>query len=172
MLTRSHTGKVKLVCLLALALSLLFAVPALAGPPVIETGEEVLDYLPPQFQVCPGIEVWDHEVYSYRQTAFFDNQGTLLRIRLHLVGTDHFYNPENPGVVLAGSYSASADIDLQTGELINGAGTPVHITVPGYGTVMLRAGFWSRWPDSQFGGKNSIEDPDDLAAFCSLLAGE
>ena len=88
-----------------------------------------------------------------------------------LVGTDTYHNPENPGVELSGHFSATTEVDLQTGEYINASGIPVHITVPGYGTVLVRAGLSSRYPNSHFAGKDSFDDPKDIAAFCSLLAG-
>ena len=83
-----------------------------------------------------------------------------------------FYNPDNPGVVLSGKFSATAEVDLQTGEFVNGRGLPVHITIPGYGTALVRAGFWSHYPHGHLAGKDSFEDPEDLAAFCSYLSGD
>jgi len=92
-------------------------------------------------------------------------------VKIHFVGADNFYNPLNPDGVLSGSFSATAEVDLQTGEYINTRSLPVHITIPGYGTALVRAGFWSRYPDTHLAGKDSFEDPDDLAAFCAYLAG-
>ena len=86
-------------------------------------------------------------------------------------GEDNFYNPRNPDVVLSGKFTVTIEIDPLTG-VIQARGVPVHITVPGYGAVMLRAGLWtSYYPDMHFAGKNSFTDPKDVAAFCSLLAG-
>ena len=172
MLTSYRTWKVKSALLLALVLTLLVAVPAFAAPPIIESGEYDYHHMSPAFQVCPGIEVWDHEVGTFHQTTYFDNQGNVRSVKAHFAGIDHFYNPENPGVVLSGRYSGSVDIDLATGDFINGRGAPVHIVVPGYGTVLIRAGFWSRYPQVQVAGVDSAEDPEGVAAFCSLLAGD
>jgi hypothetical protein len=157
---------------LALVFALLVAVPAFAAPPVIETGSFDDDYMPPDYQVCPGIEVWDHEVLTFRQTTYFDKEGNVESIKIHFVGTDTYHNPANPGVELSGHFSATTEVDLQTGEFINLSGIPVHITVPGHGTVLVRAGLWSRYPNSHFAGKDSFEDPEDIAVFCSLLAGD
>ena len=169
--------KVRPALALALAFSLLvavpaFAVPASAAPPLIETGEYDYHHMSPAFQVCPGIEVWDHEVGIYRQTTYFDKAGNVTGIKIHFSGMDHFYNPENPDVALSGRYSGSVDIDLETGEYIHGRGLPVHIVVPGYGTVLVRAGLWARYPDVHLAGVDSTEDPEGVAAFCALLAGE
>ena len=127
--------------------------------------------MPPYAQVCPGIEVWDHEVLTYRQTAYFDNEGNLKSVKIHFLGMDNYYNPENPGVVLSGSFSLTTEIDLQTGEFINTRGAG-QVTIPGYGTAMVLAGLWSQYPDGHVAGKYSLEDPDDIAAFCSYLAGD
>ena len=72
-----RTFKVKPALLLALAFSLLLAVPASADPPLIETGTWEDVYMPFDPQVCPGIEVWDHEVLTYRQTTYFDNESNV-----------------------------------------------------------------------------------------------
>jgi hypothetical protein len=172
MLTSYRSWKAKSALLLALALAFLATVSVSAAPPIIETGTFEDNYMPFDPPLCPGIEVWDHEVATYRQTVFLDNEGNVKSVRLHFVGTDTFYNPENPGVELSGQFSATAEVDLQTGELVNARGLPVHITIPGYGTALVRAGFWSRYPNGHLGGKDSFEDPDDIAAFCSYLAGD
>jgi hypothetical protein len=169
---RSHrTWKVKPALLLAVALTLLVVVPVSAAPPDIYDGTWEDNYMPDNWQVCPGIEVWDDEVATYRQTTYFDNQGNVKRIKIHFLGTDNFYNPENPDVVLIGGSSLIAEVDLQTGELINvrGAG---YITIPGHGRALVNAGLWSHYPDGHVAGKYFLEDPDDIAAFCSYLGGE
>jgi hypothetical protein len=172
MFASHRTGHVKPALLLALALALLLAVPVSADGPVVYTGTWEDDYIPEAYQVCPGMELRDHEVLTYRETHYFDNEGNLTSIKIHFLGTDNWYNPQNPGVELSGSFSATTEVDLQTGEYINAHGLPVHITIPGYGTALVRAGFWSRYPNSHLAGKDSFEDPDDIAAFCSYLAGD
>ena len=159
------------VLFLVLLLVLLAAVPVYAAAPVIEIGTFDGHYMPPDYQLCPGLEVWDHEVLTFRQTTYFDKEGNVASIKIHFVGTDTYYNPDKPGVELSGHFSATTEVDLQTGEFIHASGIPVHITVPGYGTVLVRAGLWSRYPNSHFAGKDSFDDPKDIAAFCSLLAG-
>jgi hypothetical protein len=157
---------------LGLVLALLVALPVAAAPPVVETG--TYDHIWNPFGefrdgICPGIEVLDHEVGAYRTTSFYDNEGNLLRVQTKYVGTDNLYNPANPGVVLSGHYAASTEYDARTGE-VTGQGVPIHVTVPGYGTVMLRAGRWSPWPDHT-AGKDSYASSTDLEQLCSCLAG-
>jgi len=159
------------VLFLVLLLVLLAAVPVYAAPPVVETGAMYMDYVAFDPSLCPGVEIRDHEVLTFRQTTYFDKKGNVASIKIHFVGTDTYYNPANPGVELSGHFSATTEVDLQTGEFIHASGIPVHITVPGYGTVLVRAGLWSRYPNSHFAGKDSFDDPKDIAAFCSLLAG-
>jgi hypothetical protein len=158
---------------LALAFALLVAVPVSAAPPVIVTGTFEVDY-PVELDPwpCPGIEIWDHEVGTYRLTSYFDNEGNLLRIQAHYLGVDNFYNPANPDIVLSGHFSGTGEIDPNTEELMLIRGAPYHITVPGYGTVLVRAGRWLQYPNGQVAGKNSLLDPKDVAQFCSLLAGD
>jgi len=161
----------RLIILVAIILVALAPVSvASATPPVIENGIFDDDYKI-EFQPCPGIEVWDHEVLTYRQTAYFDDQGNVTRVKIHFIGTDTFHTPQNPGVELSGHFTATTEIDLQTGEFIHASGVPIKITVPGYGAVLVREGFWKRYPNDHQGGKDSFADPDDLAVFCSLLAG-
>ena len=156
-----------LVLLVLLALTPTGA--ASAAAPVVVTDSVDVDE-PTAFQPCPGIEVRDHEVFTVRVTYYFDNDGNMLRFKYHAIGTDNFYNQQNPGVVLSGSFTHNGEIDLRTGES-KSTGIPIHITVPGYGTVLVLAGHWSVFPDDHLAGKDSFEDPEDIAVFCSLLAG-
>ncbi len=164
--------KPSLVLTLVLVLMLLLAGPVFADPPVVFTGTSDLDTPSPYIQPCPGIEVWDHEVLTYRQTVYFDNEGNVESIKLHFIGTDTFHNPANPGVELTGKFSATAEVDLETGEYINVRGLLGHINIPGYGGVLMRAGFWSRYPDSHDAGLDTLENPKDVEAFCSYLSGQ
>jgi hypothetical protein len=155
--------------LLATALVLLLAVPVSATPPVVQTGSGDIDYVAFDSEPCPGIVIRDHEVYTYTITSFFDNQGNLVRTQIHAIGTDNLYNPLNPDVVLSGHFVHNFLIDERTGEQTD-FGVPYHITVPGYGTVLVEAGRW--FPDGRSVGKHSFGDPKDLEQFCSLLAGD
>jgi hypothetical protein len=172
MFASHHRWHAKSALLVGLVLALLVTAPVFADPPVISTGPWELDYeQPPDYQVCPGINLWDHEVLTWRQTVYLDKAGNVTSIKIHFLGTDTFHNPANPGVELSGSFSATAEVDLQTGEYINMRGLPVKITIPGHGAALVRAGFWSRYPNAHEAGKDSFNDVGDLAAFCSYLAG-
>jgi hypothetical protein len=142
-----------------------------AAPPVIENGTWESDG-PLYIQPCPGFVLWDHEVGTYHLTSYFDNQGNLTAAKVHFQATDNFYNPDNPGVVLSGLFNVTAEVDLQTGDLINMSGLDVHITIPGYGRVAFLTGHWLRYPDIQLGGLDSFQNPKDMAVFCSMLAGQ
>lgn len=155
---------------LAFVLMLLVAIPVSAAAPIVETGTYEQDYMPFGPSLCPGIEVWDHEVGTYRMAAFYDNKGNLLEVRTKYSGTDNFYNPANPGVVLSGDYAGTIVYDARTGRTY-GYGLAAHITMPGYGTVLLRAGNWSAFHDEQRAGKDSFDSAEDMEQFCSYLAG-
>jgi hypothetical protein len=95
----------------------------------------------------------------------------LIILVLAPTGADNFYNPQNPGFVLSGSFVLVGNLNLQTGDFI-AHGVPVHITVPGHGAVYLRAGYWASYPNGHLAGIDSFENPADLAVFCSILAGQ
>jgi hypothetical protein len=106
-----------------------------------------------------------------RFTSYSDNQGNLRRVMIHASGIDNLYNPEKPGFELTSRhFTGNLDVDLQTEAWVNGRGVPYHITVPGFGTVLLRAGRWTAYPDDHIAGKDSEIDPKDMAQLCSLLA--
>ena len=153
---------------LALVFVLLVGVPVSAAPPVVETGAMEMDYVAFDPSPCPGTEIRDHEVLTYRMTTYSDKQGRPVRTQIHIEGTDSFYNPANPDVALSGHFTANISINDVTGETSE-HGVPYHITVPGYGTVLVRAGLW--FQDGQIAGKNSLLDPKDMVQFCSLLSG-
>ncbi len=157
---------------LVLVFTILFAIPVSAAPPVFFSG--VFESNQPAFETspCPGIVVFDHEVGAYQATAYVDSQGNWQRVTNHITGTDNFYNPENPDVVISGQFVTTYMLNVLTGAE-SWRGVPYHITAPGFGTVMVRAGLWSGpgFPDGQIAGRNSFLDPNDIQQFCSLLAG-
>lgn len=154
---------------LALVLALLLVVPASADAPVVETYTGTDDYMI-EYQPCPGIEIWDDESYTLRFTTWFDAEGVPTRIKIHGWGVDSLYNPADPDVRLSKQFVGNLDVDLATGAWVNGRGVPFHITVPGFGTVMVRAGRWTVYPVNHVAGKDSLNDPKDIAQLCSLLA--
>lgn len=157
---------------LAFVLLLLMVIPVSAAPPIIETGH--WDFPPVEVWpgICPGIVVIDHEVIDYRYTTYFDNQGNVKSIRLFVQGTQTYYNEANPEVQLIGKSAGSGDIDLNTGLYRTVSGLVSNLTYPGYGTVLVVSGHWEIYPDGHVGGKYSIEDPEDIEQFCSLLSGD
>jgi hypothetical protein len=157
------------VLLLVLMITLLVAIPVYAAPPEIITGGYVDDYVSPTI-ICPGIEVRNHEVITYRLMLFFDEAGTWFKAESHFMGTDNYYTPSNPDLVLSGSFTAMYHWDARTG-LESWTGVPYHITVPGLGTVMVRAGRFTGSQD-HLAGKDSLLSPKDLEQFCSCLAGD
>lgn len=142
------------------------ATPAAAVAPVVENGEFTINYKIDQ-QPCPGIEVWDNESVTYTLKTFFDNKGNPVRMQIHATGTDNFYNPMRPGVVLSGHFVHNFWQDMRTGTWTEN-GVPYHITVPGYGTVLVEAGRW--FADGRIVGKHSFSDASDMTQFCALLA--
>lgn len=154
---------------LVLVVVLLVAAPVSAAPPVVETFEFEWDYVPFDRSPCPGIEIRDHEVGTYRVTSYSDNQGNVVRTQIQIAGTASLYNPANPEVVLSGSFVHNIFIDLRTAEVFH-FGAPYHITAPGYGTVLVAAGRW--FTDGRMVGKHSITSATDMEQLCSLLAGD
>lgn len=152
---------------LALTLFLLLAMPVFATPPVVEEGasdETYVSFLQP----CPGYEIWDHEVLTWRATTYFDQYGEFERARIHYSGTDTFFL-KGSGVSLTGKFAGNNEGYDQNGELVNYRGMPVHITIPGYGNVLMMAGRWSTFPFGRHAGLDTLNNPADVAAFCSYL---
>jgi hypothetical protein len=158
-----------LAIVLAVAVALLIATPVFAAPPIVETGGETIDY-PMTYQPCPDLTVWDHETYTYVSRYTVDEAGVLLHFELHSSGVDNFYNPANPGVVLSGHFAGNVHYDANTGEYYT-TSAPFHITVPGYGTVLVRAGRWTGWEGEHIAGKDSFNSPQDMQQFCACLRG-
>jgi hypothetical protein len=141
-----------------------------AAPPVVEYVAYDFNY-PLEEQPCPGNQVWDHEVFTFRMTTYSENDGTVKNIKIHITdGTDNFYNPEKPSFILSGDFGGNAEVDLQTGNWINVSGITAHITLPGYGRVVMFTGHWLLYPTIHLGGLYSFDNPKDMAKFCSLLA--
>jgi hypothetical protein len=143
--------------------------PASAGPPDVNT-YYIDETSPYQDNPCPGVNIWKHEVYTVRETLYFDKQGYVKSINGHADGIDSFYNPANPDVVLSGHFVVNFEVDPQTGEYLRITGAYYHITAPGYGTVLVRAGLVIS-PNGHVAGKDSFVDPKDVGQFCSILAG-
>jgi len=162
-----------MVFVLVLVLTLLVAIPVYAAPPTVETGAGEVNVL--KFpSLCQGFEVWDHMVYSYRTTNYFNNDGTLTKSTTHYVGTDELYNPANPGVVLNDKFNVTVRYDAVKNQW-SGSGIDFHVNVPGYGALLMLAGRWLNLdPDGNLihlNGKDSFANPADIAKFCSCLAG-
>jgi hypothetical protein len=158
---------------LVFVLMLLMVVPVSAGPPVVVTTEHDIDYAAFDKTLCPDISIHNHEIYTERLTFYYDNEGNLKRIRGHVDGVDNLYNFDNPGVVLSGHFTVNFELHPQTFELLSATGVPYHITAPGYGTVLVRAGRWEvTYPDGHVAGKDSLIDPKDVEQFCSIMAGD
>jgi hypothetical protein len=87
-------------------------------------------------------------------------------------GIDNFYNTDNPGVELSGNFVVNLESDPDF-NLLSVTGVPDHITAPGYGTVLVRAGGqWAIDPDGHIAGKDPFIDPKDVEQFCSIMAGD
>jgi hypothetical protein len=158
--------------LLSFVLMLVLAIPVSAAPPVVYTGEGEDTYiLVNEYgeRPCPDFDVYNHVVYSWRSTEYYDNDGNLLRVISHGAGMDNLYNLNNPDVVLSGPYSAVEIYDARTGDW-SFPGTYWSITVPGYGTVFKEAGLY-KTKTGRLVGIHTSYDPDKMAVFCALLRG-
>ena len=151
-----------IVLMVVFVMMLVMVAPASAGPPEVITYEVDNIYVAYDNTLCPGISISKHEIFTVRETLYYDKQGNLSRIKGHVDGIDSFYNTDNPGVVLSGHFVVNFEVDPLTGEFLSVTGVPFHITAPGYGTVLVQAGL---------AGKNSFVDPKDIEQFCSILGG-
>jgi len=154
---------------LALVLAFLIALPVSAAPPVIETGSFTDDFLMEDPAPCPGIEIWDRQEGVYQDTYFFDNQGNLLRIHNHWLGSDTLYNPANPGVEFSGQFSFNHWYDALTGQDTY-SGNAWNLTAPGYGGILKDVGHFDT-ATGQFVGRHDFSDPEALARFCAIMVG-
>jgi hypothetical protein len=159
------------VLMLVFVMMFVIVAPASAASPVVNTYEVDNNYVVYDNTLCPGISISKHEVFTVRETLYFDKQGNLNRIKVHADGIDSFYNTANPGVVLSGHFMVNFEVDPVTGEFLPGTGVSFHITAPGYGTVLVQAGRWVNFPDGHIAGKDSFVDPKDVEQFCSILGG-
>ncbi len=157
--------------MLALVFALAFVVPAVAAPPVITYLTFDGTWVYPAGTLCPFV-VEDHLDLHNQQRTYFDNAGNVVRIERHYQGFDNFSSPDNPDVVLTGHISTTGGVDPATGTDLDTSGLTTHITVPGYGTVLVAAGRWSQFPTDHIAGKDSFSDPEDLAQFCAALAAD
>ena len=157
----------KMAVLLALVFMLLAAVPVSAAPPVVEywvyDDDSVLADSPCDFPV------WDHEVCDARTTSFYDNEGNLVRFTWFFKGTNVFYNPANPGVVLVGQSAATFHFDVAEGTVFESGGTKT--TLPGYGTVMMYVGHGWDFTSGPRVGNWTFDNPKDQEQFCAYMAG-
>ena len=92
-----------------------------------------------------------------------------MRIFAHFIGTDNLFNPENSNLVLSGPFSMHYSYDARTGEE-SFFGNRFNITVPGHGALFHESG--KMFPDGRMVGNHTTLNPEALAEFCALLAGD
>jgi hypothetical protein len=160
---------VRITLLLVVALVLLAAVPVSAAPPLIEDwtyeADGVWGWAPCDFTV------YEHEVLRARTTTFYDNAGNPVEMVMRLNGGSTFRTDVNPGVELTTDRaSATMRFDLVNGTM-KVTGLTAHLTIPGYGAVLLRSGLWSDYPFGHDAGKDTLMSEEDSQAFCAYLAG-
>ncbi len=153
---------------LALVFVLMLAIPASAGAPTRENITYDLNSPLWDPSPCPGLDVRLREVGTGAVTYFYDAQGNLKYFRIMAQGTDYVFNAVTPDIVLTGHFSAEVVFDAN-GVPQYELGRILQVTVPGYGTVVFRAGRWNV-VTGQFLGNNSLDNPKDVAQMCSLLA--
>jgi hypothetical protein len=124
--------------LLALALavcSLAFASPASAAPPDIEPFHfEGTD----PFTSCDGFDIIVNFEVDGLYTAFFDQQGNLVREQIHVRGTGELVNTVT-GKTETGSSPVTVIVDYRRGTETT-VGLIFHNNIPGEGIVALSAG--------------------------------
>ena len=157
--------RIAVVLPFALALALVFAVPVSAAPPVVETGEIEEQWVS---ELCPELTVINHAIWTYRETKYYDNDGNLTRHYTHWAGFDEFWNIENPDFVLKGTYSMHWTFDASKGEE-KVTGSIYSITLPGSGKVLKGAGLRNLTTGKRVG---VVLDPESIAEFCAVMAGE
>lgn len=162
-------GKFILMAALVGLIMALVAMPAAADAPVVDKGTNEGDDIT---DLCPGLEIHDHYIVTGESKAWYDAAGGLLKGIAEWKGEDNFYNAARPEVVLSGHYAGTYHIQ-ELGNINMSVGIAYHITIPGYGDVLLVAGMdLFTGPDVVHKGHNSLSNPADLAVFCAYLAGD
>ncbi len=132
------------------------------------------DTHPIEPQLCPGIVIMDHEVFTTKGMLMYDNQGNLVKVRVSVQGEDSLYNADNPSFVLSGKWAGTQLLNPDTFpesiDVIRQTGLAWHLTFPGDGAVLMASGLWAGFPNVHLAGKDSFVDPKDLAQFCSLMS--
>jgi hypothetical protein len=161
---------VRITLLLVLALLLLAAVPVSAGaPPLIE--DWTYD-VTAQWEWAPcDFPVMEHEVLRARTKTFADDTGKKVHLVISFHGGSTFSTPVNPGFELETKIASAVFRWDEAGQRWSVTGVSGHVTIPGYGAVLLRSGKWSDYPFGHDAGKDTFESEEDSQAFCAYLAG-
>ncbi len=124
--------------LLALLLVLVAAVPAVAVPPIHESGSWVDDLY---MLTCEeqGFDVFDYVTGEYDKTSFFDQQDALVRVHGHEYGIDRLHRAGDLDKMLASKFSNTYVWDAVTLET-KVTGLPFNIHLPGGGLAFKAAG--------------------------------
>ncbi len=127
---------------------------------------------------CDGFEVLANSHQKYVETIYYDKNGEIKNIQVHLSVTDGIvYNSEDPSRwIPEGPDHIRYTIDPVSG-LLTQTGLALHVTVPGYGIIGINAGRIILIPEGDIWDWEVVWDKGqndfltgDLDALCSYLA--
>ena len=164
----------RILILIAVAsLFMVFSVPASAGAP--EVFEDVVydwsDELVPWLTDACGFDVYDSGHETGVAKGFFDREGDLLRVEVHVNGTVRTYKEGGPVLIDRYAFHITDDFTDETGTF-KGNGWNVHIPGSGSGVVINDSGLvtfaWNDGVVKAVGPKDTLNDgwPQE---FCDAL---
>ncbi len=133
--------KRSMVLMAVMALLMVFAVPASAGAPVIFEDEvyEWEDELNPWLTEACGFEVYEtgHEAVIVK--GYFDGDGNLIRVEVHVKGTVMTYKEDGPTLFDRFAFHITDDLVNET-TTVRGNNWNVHLPGSGSGVVVNMSG--------------------------------
>lgn len=153
--------------LLTLLLVLVAVAPAVAVPPLHESGSWVVDFY---LFTCEeqGFDVLDYVTGEYDRTSFFDQQDALVRVQGHEYGIDRLHRAGDFNKTLASKFSNTYVWDANTLE-VKVTGLPFNVHLPDGGLAIKASG------QGIFNGADELikrvgADYVDQVAICKYLA--
>jgi hypothetical protein len=124
-----------LVVVFVFSMALFGVMPALATPPdrftIQNSGSTILTQ-------CDGFNVISDWTSTETFTYYYNQQGDLETITVHINGRDRVYNSET-GFEVFGNFAANTTFDVATSQSFQ-RGLAYNISVPGYGIVYQVSG--------------------------------
>lgn len=140
---------------------------AMAGPPVTTSGSEAGDVF---LADCGSFDLRDSFTFTWKGKEFYDADGNLTRVVMHVGGSDTFYNSVT-GESVTGTINSGETLDLVDGTVTQN-GTIGRITVPGEGAFFFDVGkYIIDFEDGLtfLAGRHHAFFEEDYTRLCDLL---